>query len=283
MRIAISGASGFVGSYISRKWVDDAHEIIPITRIQQNNQTLLTEALEDCDVLVNLSGSPIIGRWNEEHKELVRSSRINTTHNLVRAISEMKFPPKIFISASAIGIYLAGQKSDERNAHYGRDFLAKLVKSWEAEALKAEINGIRTVIFRLGIVLGEGGALKEMLGIFQKGLGGILGNGKQYMSWVHIEDVFRAFDYVVRNEEVSDIINLTSPNPVTNKEFTKTLAKALKKPAFFRVPAFALKLRFKEGANLLLDGQEVYPRKLSELGFEFEYESLEDAINNIIT
>lgn len=283
MRIAISGASGFVGSYISRKWVEKSHEIIPLTKIQQSNQTLLAEALEDCDVLVNLSGSPIIGRWSEEQKEIIRSSRINTTHNLVRAISEMKFPPKVFISVSAIGVYLAGQKSDERNAHYGRDFLAKLAKSWEAEASKAQINGIRTVIFRLGIVLGKGGALEQMLGVFQKGLGGVLGGGKQMMSWVHIEDVFRAFDYAIQNEQMQEAINLVSPNPVSNKEFTKTLAKSLKKPAFFRVPAFVLKMRFGESSKLLLDGQEVYPRKLSEFGFEFEYANLEDAIGNLIT
>ena len=283
MRIAMTGANGFVGTYLSRKFVSEGHEVVRIGREQLNTLDILEKALYGCDVVINLAGASIAERWSEEHKKAMTTSRLKTTDALINAFAIMKKRPSIFISTSAIGVYHEGLKHDDKNFTYGMDFLADLARKWEKEALKAKDLGIKTVIFRFGVVLGEGGgALSQMLPIFKLGLGGVLGSGNQAFSWVHIDDLYRAYLFVIENPEKEGIYNLTAPKPVSNRVMTQTLARVLKKPAFLPVPSFVLKLRFGEGAGILLKGQEVYPSRLLDEGFVFNFTDIENAFKSII-
>lgn len=281
MKIAINGLSGFVGGYISKFLASKGHEIVPIKRVLYDDTQRLKEAIEGADVIINLAGANISKKWSEEYKKELYSSRIDTTKNLVKAMSLLKNPPKIFISTSAVGIYKSGEEHDESSDRYDEGFLGRLAKEWENEANKAKEFGVKTAIFRLSVVLGSGGALEKMLPIFKFGLGGILGDGKQGFSWIAINDLARAYEFVI-NSQKEGIYNLSSPNPVTNKIFTASLAKALNRPAFFKVPNFALKLKFGEGAVILLEGQKVYPANLLAQEFKFEHENISEALENLI-
>jgi uncharacterized protein (TIGR01777 family) len=281
MRIAMSGVSGFVGSYLSKRFVENNHEIVAITRHTLADESALLATLKGCDAIINLAGANISERWSQAHKKAMISSRIDTTRAIVNALNSMQYPPKILISTSAVGIYENAKSHDESSNEFDEGFLGKLAHSWEEEAKKAK--GARIVIFRFGVVLGKnGGALKQMLPIFKLGLGGVLGDGNQGFSWIHIEDLYRAYNLVLKEEKYKGVYNLTAPEPVTNKEFTKAIGKALHRPTFLPVPPFILKLKFGEGANILLQGSKVYPKRLIDSGFSFLYPKINLALEAIV-
>lgn len=278
--ISISGASGFVGQNIKKFFEAKGYEVICIKRDELKDIETLTFIIGKTDFLVNLSGANIIGRWSEEYKKLLYSSRIETTKALVNAINNASHKPELFISTSAVGIYKNGKCYDEDEKELNDDFLADLCKEWEKQALKA--HDIKVAIFRFGIVLGDGGALKKMLPAFKLGLGGRIGSGKQYFSYIHIQDLLNAYEFLFKHENLHGIFNLTAPEITTNSEFTKVLGKALKRPTIFPLPEFALKLIFSEGAKVLTDGQCAKPKRLLENGFKFEFKNICDAIEDLV-
>jgi len=281
-KIAITGASGFVGSNLKDIFHQNGHDVIAIKREDLKDIEILSNLLDGCDAVVNLAGANIISRWSEEYKNLLYSSRIGTTRNLFKAIEKTKNKPEIFISTSAVGIYDNQSTYDEENFNYGDDFLAKLCKDWEKEALKVQTLGIRTVIFRFGIVLGDGGALGKMLLPFKLGLGGTIGDGKQAFSFIHIDDLKNAFEFALEHDNIEGIYNMTAPTPTTNYGLTKALGKSLHRPTILPVPAFILDLIFSEGSKVLTDGQSTVPKRLLDAGFEFKFQNIEDTIDNLV-
>jgi uncharacterized protein (TIGR01777 family) len=239
------------------------------------------------DGVVNLAGASIAGgRWTAERKAVLRASRIDTTRALVEALAKMNVRPSVLVSASAIGIY--GNRGDElltEESKAGADFLAELARDWEAEALKAEALGIRVVLARFGIILSrEGGALAKILLPFKLGAGGRLGSGEQWMSWVTLEDVIGILRMAIEKATVRGAVNVVAPQPVKNTEFTKVLAKALHRPAFFPAPAFALRLALGEMADaLLLSSQRVAPQRLEQAGFRFAHTDLTTALGAVLS
>jgi len=235
--------------------------------------------------VINFLGETISQRWTQKVKERLRSSRIDSTRKIAEAFSKVDSNGKVFISASATGIY--GSKRDDvldEDSNPGDDFLAKLCIDWENEARKVEDTGARVVILRIGIVLGKGGGfLARLTPLFKLGLGGKISNGKAWMSWVHIDDLAKVVKFAIENDGVRGVYNVVSPNPVTNEEFTRTFAKVLKRPAIFTVPKFALKILFgKELTEIaLISSQKVQPKRLTEAGFKFQYEDIESALRSL--
>ncbi|AXX94317.1 TIGR01777 family oxidoreductase [Arcobacter ellisii] len=278
--IAISGASGFVGTSLTKFFSNVGYKVIPISREILNNNNKLEELLNTTDIVINLAGANIINRWSESYKKLLYSSRIDTTSKIVKAINSISNKPKILISTSAVGIYDNISTYDE-NGSFSNDFLSNLCQDWEKEALKAKNETTKVAIFRFGIVLGqEGGALQKMITPFKLGLGGTIGSGKQAFSFVHIDDLLNAYKFVIENSH-EGIFNLTAPKPTTNKGLTLALGKTLKRPTILPVPEFVLKLIFSEGARVLTDGQSAIPKKLLDLGFEFKFKTIEETIENL--
>ncbi|MCF6149361.1 MAG: TIGR01777 family protein [Candidatus Kuenenia sp.] len=283
--IAMSGASGFVGTHLTRAFHAENYEVLSLGR---KDFTLAPEALAEringADIIINLAGAPIIGKWTVAYKKIMYESRIDVTRKLVKACSLASQKPQLFISTSAIGYYAAeGTHTEERHVK-SDDFLGNLTQDWEQEAMKAKDIGIRTVIFRFGIVLGkDGGALKKMLIPFKLGLGGTIGDGKQPFSWVHIKDLIRAYQTVIENTAYEGIYNLTAPNPTTNKGFTRAMGKALCRPAFFQVPKFVLWLQLGEGSQVLTMGQNVIPKRLLDSGFTFLFPEIETAVKDCVS
>jgi len=283
MKIAIAGASGFVGSSLSNTFEKKGFEVIKLKRDEIQDVITLSHILNGCDVIINLSGANIINRWSDEYKNLLYSSRLGTTKHLIKAISQTTLKPKLFISTSAVGIYTNKKVHTEEEFEYGDDFLAQLCKEWENEANKAKESNVRTVIFRFGIVLGSnGGALKKMLLPFKLGLGGTIGDGSQAFSFIHIEDLINAYLYTIENESIEGTYNMTAPTPTTNKGLTQALGETLKRPTILPVPEFVLKLIFSEGAKVLTDGQSATPDKLLKAGFTFKYPTIEEVVNNLL-
>lgn len=282
-KIVISGASGFVGTALIRYFESQDYEVFAIKRADLSHQERLIEILESSDVLINLSGANIIHRWSESYKKLLYSSRIESTKSLINAMEKCKNKPKLFISTSAVGIYKNDKVYDEYEKELNDDFLASLCQDWESEALKANDLNIRTAIFRFGIVLGKGGgALSKMLTPFKLGVGGTIGNGSQAFPFIHSNDLLNAYKYVIENDKLEGIFNLTAPNPSTNYGLTKALGKSLKRPTILPLPEFVLNLIFGEGAKVLTDGQSAVPKRLLESGFVFEYENIEKAIDALV-
>src|SRR5437879_6061754 len=301
MKILVTGSSGLVGTALTRALASAGHTVCRLVRPQSaagegakegfavawNPATgELGGAGAGADAVVNLAGASIAGgRWTAERKALLRSSRIDTTRALVNALARMNARPSVLVSASAIGIY--GNRGDEtltEESKPGTDFLASLAKEWEAEALKAEALGIRVVLARFGIILGrEGGALPKMMLPFKFGAGGRLGSGQQWMSWVALEDVVGILRFVIENNSSRGPINIVSPQPLQNAEFTRVLAKAMRRPALFPAPAFALRLALGEMADaLLLSSQRVAPQALEKLGYRLLHSDLSTALSAIL-
>ena len=297
MKVVVTGATGFVGQEVVKQLLIAGDEVIVLTRNVAKAAITLgsscryyqwedgealppSEALEGVDGIINLMGETISKRWDEPQKKKIYNSRINGTRKLVEAIEKLKVKPKVFVSTSAVGIYgNRGPEEINESSSLADDFLAKVCKDWENEANKAKNYGVRVVMIRLGIVLGrKGGALAKMLPIFKLGLGGPLGSGNQYMSWIHVRDIATMFIEAVKNNELKGVFNGTSPYPATNSEFTKLLGKVLGRPAFLPVPSIALKLALGEMSQLLLEGQKVLPVKFKEAKFRYRYSTLEMAL-----
>jgi uncharacterized protein (TIGR01777 family) len=279
--IAITGASGFVGTSLTKYFSNLGYKIIAISRDILNNQEKLKDTLNQTDIVINLAGANIINRWSDSYKKLLYSSRIDTTSKIVNAINSIENKPKLLISTSAVGIY-DNKSTHNENGTFSNDFLSNLCQDWEKEALKANNETTKVAIFRFGIVLGrDGGAFAKMITPFKLGLGGIIGSGNQAFSYIHISDLLRAYQFVIENK-FSGVFNLTAPKPTTNLLFTRALGKALRRPTIFPVPEFILKLIFSEGAKVLTDGQDVTPEKLLSLGFKFEYKNIEETLQALI-
>ena len=300
MKVLVTGASGFVGKSVVKELLSNGHEVAVLTRSVAKAAVQLgskckyftwsdttvkppVEAFEGVNAVINLMGEGIAEkRWDEAQKKKIYDSRIIGTRMLIDLMKELPKKPSVFVSASAVGIY--GDRGPEElteESSLATDFLATVCKDWEAEANKAKELGIRVAIVRTGVVLGKnGGALKKMLPIFKLGAGGPVGSGKQYMSWIHVEDLARMYVEAVTNTSISGILNGTAPNPVTSKEFAKTLGKELGRPAFAPAPAFALKMVFGEMSQVLLDGQKVLPTKFKGMKFRYFYPTLEMALRD---
>ena len=241
------------------------------------------ESLAGADAVVNLAGESVAQRWNPEVKRRIRASRIDGTRHLVTALSTQSRRPRVLVNASAIGIY--GSRGDEiltEDSDPGYDFLARVVIDWEKAAEMAENLGIRVVALRFGMVLGNGGALAKMLPAFRLGVGGRIGSGKRWVSWIHLDDLTSLILFAMTNAGVRGPINATAPNPVTNADFTRQLAAVLHRPAVFPVPKMALKLIFGEMASVILGSQRVLPQVAESAGFRFEYPQLKPGLARLL-
>ena len=296
MRILITGANGFLGRHLAQRLSEQRHEVWRLERSPDPRdprafawdpaQGRLDEAaLEGLDAVVHLAGAPVAAaRWDDAFKQKLRDSRVEASRLLLRSLAALDRPPKVLLAASAIGIY--GDRGDEvldEASAPGADFLAGLCRDWEAETLGAEIPGLRRVHLRLGLVLGpDGGLLRRLRLPFRLGLGARLGSGRQWMSWIALEDLLRAAQFLMERHDLSGAFNLTSPNPVTNAQFTQSLGRSLNRPAFLRVPGFAIKAGLGEmGEALLLGGQRVRPARLERAGFEWRSPWIGEALNRL--
>jgi uncharacterized protein (TIGR01777 family) len=299
MKILISGASGLVGTHLIPTLKAKGHEIFRLVRkapqaadeIQWDAEKGLAESeqakLENFDAVVHLAGDNVASEnWSDEKKRKIRDSRVTGTRVLVDALKRAQNPPKIFVSASAVGFY--GNREDEvltETSAKGVGFLAEVCDAWETESSKAEAFGARVVMPRIGVVLAkDGGALEKMLTPFKFGVGGRIGSGRQWMSWIALDDLIRIIHFALENADLRGAVNAVAPNPVTNEEFTKTFGKVLHRPTILPVPEFAIKLMFGEmGETLLLEGTRVLPKTLTEHGFEFKFTNLEAAMEKVIS
>lgn len=281
-KIIITGASGFVGSSLTKNFTTNGYEVIAIQRNELKDIQKLSVLLNNSYAVINLAGANIINRWSEDYKKLLYSSRIDTTKALVEAMSKCDVKPQNLISTSAVGIYKNDAKYNEKDTNLADDFLGKLCQDWEKEAFKAKKLGISVSIFRFGIVMGNGGALAKMITPFKLGLGGTIGDGTQAFSFIHITDLINSYNFVLNNEKIDGIFNITAPEPTTNHGLTKALGKSLHRPTILPIPQFVLNLILSEGAKVLTDGQTALPTHLMESGFKFEFKTIEEVIEDLV-
>jgi len=289
MKILVSGSHGLVGKALLRSLTVAGHDVVRLERGVQwhpDRGTMDANQLEGFDAVVHLAGESIAsGRWTAEKKRAIRDSRVNGTALLSTTLAQLSQPPALFLSASAIGYY--GDRDGElltESSPPGKDFLAGVCVEWENATQPAAEKGIRTVLARFGIILdAHEGALAKMLTPFRMGIGGRIGDGKQWMSWVALDDVINGLKFVIPNQTIDGPVNYVAPNPVTNAEFTKTLGRVLSRPTLFPIPEFGARLAFGEMADaLLLSSQRVVPTVLNENGFQFTRPTLEDALRSIL-
>jgi len=296
MKILVSGSHGLVGSALMDSLKGDGHELFALVRRAPRSDaevewrpergSLALARLEGMERVIHLAGESIAsGRWTEKKKQRIRDSRVKGTTLLSEALANLSHPPRAFLCASAIGFY--GDRGDEiltEESAPGNDFLAEVCVEWEQATAPAAEKGIRVVNLRFGIILSaDGGALAKMLPPFRMGAGGRVGSGKQYMSWIALDDVVAAIKFALANDVFHGPVNVVAPNPVTNAEFTKALGKALSRPTLFPVPEFAARLAFGEMADaLLLSSQRVKPRRLEDAGYPFQYSDLERALRHVL-
>jgi uncharacterized protein len=280
MIVAITGASGFVGQRLSEKLRAEGHTI----RAVSLRTGLLVTAFQDCEAVVHLAGEPVAQRWTPAARTRIQESRVAGTRRLIGMLAKLERKPRVLVSASAVGYY--GSRGDEiltESSPPAQDFLGQVATAWESEAHMAEALGIRVVIPRIGVVLGRGGGgLSQMLLPFKLGVGGRLGTGKQWMSWIHIDDLCALISFAIRHDDVNGPINAVSPTPVTNADFTRALGRAIHRPAIFPVPAVALTLLFGEMSTILLGGQRVLPQAAQQFGFQFKYPDLASALRDAV-
>jgi len=295
MKILIAGSSGLIGSALKDFLTTGGHEITPLVRSEKDEGVLWDPAkqkvdlsqLEGYDVIINLAGENLAdSRWNEAKKQKILKSRVNTTQLLAESIKNLTRPPKVFVNASAIGYYGHVPEGEVTESHFaGEGFLSEVCQKWEAATECLIGEDIRIVLLRTGVVLSpNGGALKAMLTPFKFGLGGVIGSGKQMMSWIDIEDHIRAVYFCINTDAIHGPINLTAPNPVSNREFTKALGKALNRPTVFPMPEFVAQTLFGEMADeMLLSGAKVMPEKLLKHGFAFQYPTIKDSLEHLLS
>jgi uncharacterized protein (TIGR01777 family) len=272
MKIAVTGASGFIGRNLMARLGNESRAV----SLRGDLSGLLRS-----DAVVHLAGEPVSQRWTKSVRERIRSSRVEGTRKLVDALRAD--PPAVLVSASAVGYY--GSRGNEllrEDSPPNHGFLAEVCIEWEKEALKAEEFGVRVVCLRNGVVLGRGGdALDKMTLPFKLGIGGRIGDGKQWMAWIHIEDAVGLIEFAVSSANLRGAVNVSAPNPVTNEEFTRTLAKALRRPAIFPVPKFALHLLYGDMAQIVYESQRVIPEAAQKAGYRFFFPDLDAALRNI--
>jgi len=292
--ILVGGGTGFIGSALTRSLAQQGKNITFISRTPgPHNITwkdIETQGIPyHVDAVVQLAGANILQkRWSEEVKKELWDSRIETTSSLVKAMSLSKNPPKVFICASAVGIYPTSETEefDESSAKVADNFAGKLVSAWEksSELPPSLQDTTRRVVLRFGVVLGKnGGMLQQLLFPYRMCLGGPLGSGKQYMPWIHIKDLVALQEYAIKHENMSGVYNAVAPQIITNQEFSTALAHALNRPAILRIPSFGIKKLFGESAYLVLEGQKVIPKRTLESGFEFKYPTINNALKEIVS
>ncbi|MBI4597046.1 MAG: TIGR01777 family protein [Candidatus Omnitrophica bacterium] len=278
MKIAVSGSTGFIGSALIPSLAAEGHTVVRVPRSPE------VSGFEGVEGAIHLAGEPIIGRWSEQKKQRIRDSRAHGTRRLSEALAHLSQPPKVLVTASAIGFYGdRGEEILEEHSTQGSGFLAEVCRQWEAAADPARRRGIRVVHVRIGVVLSPvGGALKLMLPPFQCGLGGVLGSGRQYMSWIALDDILGGMLHALTRETLQGPVNLVAPNPVTNREFTKTLGRVLSRPTIVPVPSFALRVLMGQMAEeVLLSSARVRPARLLDTGYVFRYPTLEPALRHL--
>lgn len=299
MKIAIAGGSGFVGKEITSHLLQKGHEVCILTRetgtkqkspgvtyVQWLNDGNTPETeLDGIDCFINLAGESLnSGRWTKKRKEQIKESRITAAHEMVRILKKLKRKPKVVLNASAIGYYGTSltDSFDESDRIDPSDFLSETVTIWEAAAAESEMEGIRTVYMRFGVILGkEEGALPRMALPYKLFAGGTIGSGEQWLSWIHIEDVARAAIFCMEQEDMKGPVNFTAPSPATMSRMGKAIGKALRRPHWMPVPSFMLKAALGEMSILILQGQKVFPSKLLKAGYQFAYPGLDQALDNI--
>jgi uncharacterized protein (TIGR01777 family) len=296
MNVFLTGANGFVGTNLARFLIESGHKVFALVRNPSKalglpkDVTVVVgestkpgkwqEALDNYDLFINLAGANIFHRWDENYKKLLRNSRIDTTRNLVDAITGNS----TLLSTSAVGFY--GMTEDEEldeSSKPGNDFLAQLAVDWENEALKASNKGVRVVITRFGVVLGrDGGALAQMIRPFKFFAGGPIGSGRQWVSWIHIIDLCRATLFAAENEEIHGPTNLCAPEPIRNGDLAKEIGKILGRPSFMPAPGFIVSLAMGEFGSVILKGQKAVPRKLQKHGFSFNFPNVKSALLDLL-
>ncbi|HEX8889468.1 MAG TPA: TIGR01777 family oxidoreductase [Pyrinomonadaceae bacterium] len=297
MKILVTGSTGLIGSALIPALESKGHQIVRLVRSAPQNKeteifwdpekgTLNADELEGIDAAVHLAGENLAdGRWTEEKKRRIRESRVKGTRLLSEALAKLKRKPQVLVSASAVGFY--GNRGDEiltEQSASGADFVAEVCREWELATQPAALVGVRVVNLRFGVIFAsEGGALKKMLFPFKMGVGGKLGSGQQYMSWITIDDAVGVIEFALENEKLRGPVNAVAPDVLTNKEFTKDLGSALSRPTIFPIPAFMVRLAFGEMADeTLLTSQRVEPLRLKEEGYVFKYPELKSALKHVL-
>ena len=301
MKVFITGGTGFVGTTLTQKLAQEGHEVTLLTRSIKSHPAALQgvsylegdptqkgpwqKKVADQDVVINLAGASIFRRWTDSAKKLIWDSRIQTTQNLVEALSARKDKATYLLSTSAVGYY--GFHEDEfldEGSLPGQGFLPDLSKEWESAAIKAKDYGVHVILMRFGIVLGRrGGALQQMIPAFKWWMGSPLGSGNQWFSWIHEQDLVDIFLYLIKEKTISGAVNCTAPNPVTNRELTQVLGEVLAKPTFMpAVPGFVMSLILGEFGSVLLKGQRVVPKRLLDAGFRFSFPDLRSALKDLL-
>ncbi|CAM4013604.1 TIGR01777 family oxidoreductase [Vibrio neonatus] len=301
MRILITGGTGFIGRSLIKQLIP--HQMTILTRdcdkaaeqLKHVNPNCLQfidslqsfNCLSEFDAVINLAGEPIVDkRWSEQQKQRICDSRWGLTQQLVELIHQSSTPPKVFISGSAVGIY-GDQKQlivDENSPYQAKGFPNYVCQKWEEIAKQAQSPSTRVITIRTGIVLGtQGGALNKMLLPYKLGVGGPIGAGQQYMPWIHIEDMVRAIQFLLETQTAQGVFNMVAPHPITNKEFSQTLAKTLSRPHVLFTPKFVLKLALGESSCLLFDSVKAKPKHLTELGFTFTYSRVQPALQHLLS
>jgi len=284
MRIAISGANGYLGKNLTETLNREHYETVKIPRTVIYEPTALIKMLSGTDVVINLSGAPILCRWNTARKAEIVRSRTETTRNIAEAINQLPPDkrPKTFISASAVGIYLPGRAHTEESTSFSDEFVGEVVKAWEKSSGNLHPS-VRKVIFRIAVVLGKDSqTIKNMLPVFKLGLGGKIGSGKQPFPFVHINDLTNVVIWAIQNTSANGTYNLVAPESITNESFTRELSKRLNRPAIFTVPEWALKIVYGEAASLLTHSPDVYPERLLKSGFRFNYPDIKSCLAEIV-
>lgn len=298
MKIVIAGGSGFIGKNLTALLVQEGHEVVILTRKGKistngvsyvewlNEGSIPEKGLENTDAFINLAGVSINdGRWTLKHQKQIYTSRMTVTEELLRIIEALPKKPSIFINASAIGIYPVSLDAiyTEESTDIANDFLGWTVFDWENKAKQVEKYGIRTAFMRFGVILGsDGGALPLMTLPYKLFVGGTVGSGEQWVSWVHVFDVVRAISFVLKQDHLDGPINVTSPSPLRMREFGKTIGSVLNRPHWLPVPSFAMKLILGQKSKLVLEGQKVLPKVLMEEGFEYLFPQLDLALEDIL-
>ena len=305
MKIAITGATGLVGSRLVEKLTQEGHQIVVFTRNPNKAQKTFPasaypnleivqytpqesgewqKSVSGCDAVVNLAGEPIAERWSTQQKTAIMESRQIGTRKIVEAIAMAESKPQVLVSGSAVGYYGTSENEVfQENSASGDDFLAQVCQNWEAEAQKVTESGVRLVILRIGIVLANGGALGKMLGPFKMFAGGPIGSGKQWFSWIHRDDLVSLIYQGIQNSQMSGVYNATAPNPVRMETLCKTLGDVMNRPSWLPVPDFVLELLLGDGAVVVLEGQQVLPENTQSTGFDYQYPELKSALANIVS